>query len=266
MTIDEKEDRLIYVEPVENDKNVFIYWEGPEYSLISLLRKIIYKFSDGGKNYKVHFLNDSNISQYIDIPEEYFNLSIVQKADLVRVNVVYKYGGIWLDSDTLVMSNLASLFDIIDNQSGFLIKENNIYVCNGVFGSKSKTQFLSEYAKRIADTIKTHAPEHLSWSALGPSMANDIHLSTNMTNDYIVFDGLDTLYPVNWDGCVEYFLHRKKDEYKIVEREYQPLIVLVNSVYRNLENNTEEEILEMDNILAYFLQKCITSKEINGII
>tara|TARA_R110002012_G_C11478950_1_gene594813 strand:- start:34 stop:834 length:801 start_codon:yes stop_codon:yes gene_type:complete len=266
MTIDEKEDRLIYVEPVENDKNVFIYWEGPEYSLISLLRKIIYKFSDDGKNYKVHFLNDSNISQYIDIPEEYFNLSVVQKADLVRVNVVYKYGGIWLDSDTLVMSNLASLFDIIDNQSGFLIKEDNLYVCNGVFGSKSKTQFLSECVKRIADTIKTQTPEQLSWSALGPSMVNDIHLSTNMTSDYKVFNGLDTLYPIECGKCGYHFLNKKRDEYKTVEREYQPLIVLVHPVYIGLENKTEEEILEMDNILTYFLQKCITSKEINGII
>lgn len=245
--------------PIENDKNVFVYWEGPEFSLISLLRKIIYKFSDNGNNYKVFFLNDSNISQYIDIPKEYYSLAVNHKSDLIRANIIYKYGGIWLDSDTLVMSNLDSLFDIIDKKDGFLIKENNSIVCTGVFGSKSKTDFLFEWIERIDFKIKN---KNLGWSDIGPMMVHSIHKTTSTTEGYEIFNGLDTVYPVNWDVCVEYFLHKKRDQYKILEREYQPFIILVNSVYRNLENKTEEEILEMDNILSHFLQKCIANKEV----
>ena len=55
------------------------------------------------------------------------------QADFVRVNVICDYGGIWLDSDTLVLDSLDSLFDIIDNKDGFLIKENNKILWNGIF-------------------------------------------------------------------------------------------------------------------------------------
>lgn len=243
-----------YLIPVENDKNIFIYWEGPEYPLIVLLRKIIYKFSKGGSNFKVFFLNDSNINKYIEVPKEYHRLAVNHKSDLIRANIVYKYGGIWLDSDTLVMSDLKSLFDIVDKKDGFLIRENNSIVCTGVFGSKSKTKFLNEWVKRINTKVKKR---NLGWSDIGPEMVDAIHKSTDTTENFTIFNGLDTVYPVNWDMCVRYFLEIEKSQHHLLERDYQPLIILVNSVYKKLKNKTEEEILTMDNPLAYFLKKSL---------
>ena len=245
--------------PIENDKNVFVYWEGPEFSLITLLRRIIYKFSKNNENYKVFFLNDSNISHYIDIPSEYSSLAVNHKSDFIRANIIYKYGGIWLDSDTLVMSDLSSLFEIIGRKNGFLIKQNNDIVCTGVFGSKSKTGFLKEWKIRIDQRIKK---KRLAWDEIGPVMVHSIHLQTDTTNNYEIFNGLDNVYPVNWNICVEHFLNKERHHYQTLEREYQPFIILVNSVYRKLKDKTEEEILKLDNPLAHFLRLSLDRSEI----
>ena len=44
-----------------NDRNVFLYWEGEDNSLISILRKLIYLHSKSGKGYKVHLINHKNV-------------------------------------------------------------------------------------------------------------------------------------------------------------------------------------------------------------
>ena len=54
------------------NRNVFIFWIGKEYSLIKILRELIYLHSNNGKKYKVHFLNDDNVKDYIkNIPPKY---------------------------------------------------------------------------------------------------------------------------------------------------------------------------------------------------
>ena len=101
------------------ERNVFIFWIGKEYSLIKILRELIYLHSNNGKNYKVHFLNDDNVKDYIkNIPQKYYKLRPAHKADFVRVNVICDYGGIWLDSDTIVMDDLSSSIHSFDLQKG----------------------------------------------------------------------------------------------------------------------------------------------------
>jgi hypothetical protein len=74
-------------------------------------------------------------------------------------------------------------------------------------------------------------------------------------NNYEIINGLETIYPVNWDKCVTEFIEKPYDNYKTIVRTFQPLIVLVKFVYRKLEFMTEEEILNGAMPLNYFLRK-----------
>jgi len=113
------------MEKMEN-RNVFLYWVGKDYKLIVMLRTLIYLHSTTGKGYKMHLITDKNISNYVrEIPDYFSKLKPAHQADFVRVNVICDYGGIWLDSDTIVMSSLDPLFDIFEKFNGFFIKENN---------------------------------------------------------------------------------------------------------------------------------------------
>jgi hypothetical protein len=63
------------------------------------------------------------------------------------------------------------------------------------------------------------------------------------------------MYPVNWDVCVDEYILKPYDNYKTIVRDYQPLVILVNSVYRCIEDNTEERILNAKMPLNYFISK-----------
>ena len=117
-------------------RNLFLFWVGKEYKLILILRHLIYLHSKNGKGYNVILITNENIINYVKIPEYFHLLQHAHKADFVRVNVICDYGGIWLDSDTLVLDNLDILFDIIERKNGFFIKQGNTVLWNGIFGSK----------------------------------------------------------------------------------------------------------------------------------
>ena len=197
-------------------------------------------------------ITDKNIHKYIkDIPDNFHSLCPAHQADFVRVSVICNYGGLWLDSDTIVLDKLDSLFEIIDKKDGFFIKENNRYYCNGVFGSKSNTQLMLQWKNKIYDIV--FKKSNLKWSELGSVILNK--LSVDYMGDYEIFNGLDNMYPVNWPDCVKHFIDMPYDNYKNILRDYQPILILVNSVYKKLDDKTEKEILEGNMPINYFINK-----------
>ncbi|CAE7247697.1 unnamed protein product [Symbiodinium pilosum] len=62
-------------------------------------------------------ISDDNVLTYIpDMPEEYFRMPYSQaKADLVRYAVLYHHGGIYMDTDILVVQDLDAVVDLIQS-------------------------------------------------------------------------------------------------------------------------------------------------------
>ena len=237
-------------------RNIYLYWIGKEYKLISILKNLIYLHSTNGIGYKIHILTDKNISDYIKhIPDYFSNLCPAHQADFVRVNVICDYGGIWLDSDTLVVDSLDSLFDFIEIKNGFFIKENNNILWNGIFGSKPNTPLMITWKTEMMNILDKKQC-NIYWAEIGCVLLQNIYnTNADLYDNYKIFEGLDNLYPVNWNNCVTEFIDKPYDNYKTLIREYQPLVVLVNSVYKKLEDKTEKEILEDNMPINYFINK-----------
>jgi hypothetical protein len=245
-------------------RTIFLFWVGKEFKLISILRHLIDLHSTNGKGYKVVLLTHTNIDEYIEnIPTYFYKLCPAHQADFVRVHVICDYGGIWLDSDTLVLDSLDSLFDILETKNGFFIKENNSTICNGIFGSKSKTPLMILWKTQMM-IILNKKKEKISWTEIGNELLNNlIKTEKYLYDNYTIFDGLDNLYPINWDKCENEFLNKPYDNYKTIIRDYQPLIVLVNNVYRKIESSTESEILNGNLPLNYFINKSFENKGVS---
>jgi hypothetical protein len=240
------------------ERNVFLYWVGKEYTLICILRNLIYLHSKNGIGYNVHFITEKNIIQYISIPDYFTNLCPAHQADFVRVNVICDYGGIWLDSDTIVLDSLDSLFDCMETTYGFFILQNNEHLWNGIFGSKSNTPFMLKWKKEMIKLLE-EKKETIAWCEIGNTLLETI--KSSMIN-YTILNGLDNLYPVNWANCVDEFIDKPYDNYKTIIRGYQPLVALVHLVYKRLENVSEQDILNGTMPINYFINKSFGTKNL----
>lgn len=261
-----KNNIIINKEDLKKNNNVFIYWTGSDYSLIKILRKLIYLKSENETAYKVNFITRNNVKDYIkNLPECFDSLLPAHQADFIRVNVICDYGGIWLDSDVILMDNLSSLFNLIKEKDGFFIKQNNEIIYNGLFGSKPDTPLMLDWQNYI-NNILLIKKNNIYWEEIGNTYLQKIFIDTELFNNYKIFDGLDNMYPINYNNCVTEFLEKPYENYKNIEKEYQPIIVLVNSVYKKLSNFTEDEIMNKNLPLNYFLNKAFDNNYTNEIV
>lgn len=82
-------------------------------SMISNLKKI-------NKDHDVFFLDSKTVLDYIP---NIYNISkdmpLANKSDIIRLELLKRYGGIWLDSSSLVMEDLSWVHDLNSRDSGF---------------------------------------------------------------------------------------------------------------------------------------------------
>lgn len=128
---------------------MWVYWElvngatkPPDY--IQLCLYIIKK--NGSRYFNVVLLDEQNIFTYLpDLRKDINTLPIALKTDYIRVKLLYEYGGLWIDADTILMNNLKDIYQKLNSGVDFIsfgctggvCKNNEGYgrPSNGVMGS-----------------------------------------------------------------------------------------------------------------------------------
>jgi len=134
---------------------IFLYWENkkgstkrPEY--LDLCFDTIVKHCSN--SFEIVLLNEKTIHDYLPNLREDLDrkLSIPQKTDYFRFKLLHKYGGIWLDTDTIIMQDLMPLFKNLEKydyvgggcHTNDCSKTGHPYPFNGVMMSRPNTKFM----------------------------------------------------------------------------------------------------------------------------
>ena len=94
--------------------------------------------------------NDNVIIKKVDRIKEFDNypVSHVQyEADIIRMDVLYEYGGIYLDTDIYIVKNIESL---LDAHSFYIAKETETNFINCVIISEPKNEFVKIWLEHFA--------------------------------------------------------------------------------------------------------------------
>ena len=138
---------------------IFTFWE-PKNKLPGYLRLGLMTWKKYLINYKIILLDYSNLPRYLDsnilskIKCKHFSLPI--QADAIRVAILQKYGGIWMDPDTIITN--PSILNIIKKLKRFELamigdKDNNI-VHIGFIYAKKNSKILKKWLNGIIEHIK----------------------------------------------------------------------------------------------------------------
>lgn len=254
----------IVVNPDEN--NLFMYWVGPVPDFILYLRKLIYLHSQNQTKYKIHLINRETVLNYIDeLPECFDKLKPAHQADYVRVAAVCKYGGIWLDSDTIVMNNLSSMFAKLKDHDGFFVTEDD-GLFNGVFGSKTNTPLMQDWFNKVKNILR-EKKENINWTDIGSGIINDYKNKpdyTSLITGYYIYDGPNTLYPILWHNADDLFV-TDPDKIKKYEKPDQPVIVLFwsSGIKNKLEVMSIDDFFDKSRPIGAFLNKSMATLNID---
>jgi FkbM family methyltransferase len=227
----------------------------------------MYLHSKNGKGYKIVLLNRENIQDYMDVPFYFDELKPAHQADYVRVFVLEKTGGIWMDSDTLVLDKMDLMFDLLEQKNGFFFTQGTTHIWNGVFGTRPNTPLFQEWKQYILHTLEqTPNKSELNWEMIGNTFLTNAYNKTPVLyQEYEILNGSMSVYPVNWMNCVNVYLKSPYDTYKDIIRSFQPFLVLVNSVYKEMESESIQDIFQKERPLKYFLEKGIKNAPLKNI-
>ena len=122
-------------DPVDsNMKNCIwvCWWQGLE-NAPEIVKRCVESIQCNAGTHKVIVITDQNVGQYIDIPEWIKKkqaegiISRTNLSDLLRVSLLAKYGGLWLDSTFFCVGSLS---DIAFNEPVFSIKRPDYLHCS----------------------------------------------------------------------------------------------------------------------------------------
>ena len=84
-------------------KIIWAYWDKqnlPEF--IKICQKNWKKFA---RHYKIHLLHKQNIENWINMPDNWQTLPPYRQSDIIRLKLLEKYGGIWMDASIILLTN-----------------------------------------------------------------------------------------------------------------------------------------------------------------
>ena len=91
------------IKMVKPIKIIWSYWDGPQDNLI---KKCFHSWFEYLDDWDINILDEKSLeSLNILKPSTWSELSPTTKSDIIRLNVLYKYGGIWMDASILLHQN-----------------------------------------------------------------------------------------------------------------------------------------------------------------
>ena len=160
------------------NKNVFTYWETPVGELIPpYISLCIQSIERHCKEF--HLITPENVSSYIDDNDLNPNWRklpyIAQRADCIRVAVINKYGGFWVDADTVFIRSIDLLEEYIDdNKELCFLQWSDGRVLNGYFYAKEKSVIISKWLEYVNKQLSN--TNMIQWTSFGESILTPLVL------------------------------------------------------------------------------------------
>ena len=179
------------------DYQIFYGWLQGEENLPVLARCCYNSLKENAGPYKVTFIDEKNYSDYVDIPQyilEKFKAGKMKPAhfaDVIRINLLERYGGLWLDSTILVtepLEDYKKLLRLPFFTQKFIHEKSNDNVITKSFGAYSS---YGRWATFIQGTNILHNPVY----AFMKDFYNEYWHDFDEVIDYVLMDHiLDIAY------------------------------------------------------------------------
>lgn len=167
-----------------NSHYIFTFWE-PHSSINGYISLCIKTWKKNfPSNYKIVILDYSNLSDYLDIKLInrilYKHMDLPVQADAIRVAMLYKYGGFWMDADTLIINS--KFIDLIHGSDLIMFgnsKDNHKQHIGFIYASSHST-VLKAWLNIIIYKVKIYKYRLLLYRIFNTKFFKNLHDQTRI--------------------------------------------------------------------------------------
>ena len=154
-----------------------------------------------------------------------FGHELAGRADIIRLLALYKYGGIYIDADSVIMKpekfatflkkNRAGVFFGWENLTALRTRKLGLkarrLVANGLIGAKKGHPFFKKLLEGIVENAARLKDEERSaaWKVVGPLYVTRMYNETRREFPDIHVYPMKYFYPRHWGGITDPELHKK---------------------------------------------------------
>lgn len=176
---------------------VWLYWEGEKPLWIHKCQETV--FAHGGDVRMIdlaHFDAMRDIDRDIDLS----HLCTAHRADFIRAFLLAKFGGIWVDSDCVVMQSLSPVMEALDTYEFAGYRERGGYISNNFMAAKPGSKIACAYYTCICSILRSG--KKLEWLTLGSTA-----LTATIENSKIAWHEMpvEKIQPICWSNPQAYF-------------------------------------------------------------
>lgn len=145
--------------PCKDEKvcRIFTFWE-PEEKIPGYLKLCMKTWTKFFPDYEIVVLNYANLTDWIGKdcfdPILYQKFSLPKQADAIRCAVLKKYGGLWLDCDTIITGN--NIHHVLQNESSFMLIDQHI----AFIKAQKESVILTKWFNQIKMRLKFYKAYH----------------------------------------------------------------------------------------------------------
>lgn len=261
------------------NKNIFTFWE-PRNNIPGYLKLCIKTWKKFLPEYEIYILDYEKakkiIGDFIFSKIICKNMPLALQSDAIRVAILKKYGGIWLDTDTIILKG--NFIKKLKNFELAMIGEEKrkIQYMGFIFASK-ESSLLNEWQNKIIKRVEIY--KHLNLTKNNNSKISILYLGNEIINPilrnitkkiYFRFDSSRVnAFPernfyknssLNVIQQYEYFYFQKRDPNILIKKNVD--IILLHNSWTPLKYKLmkEEEFLNQDILLSKLLSKILFNK------
>jgi len=231
------------------NKTIWMYWENRKGSTkpayLDLCLETIIKHSP---HYDVIVLNEKTVFDYLpSLRNDLYKLKeIAHRADYIRASIVYEYGGIWLDSDVILLNEIDTMY--LDKYGyvgcGIEYGKPSIWF----FGAWRHSAILREWIHQM--NIKLAKKLHRKWrrSFKWTELGYDILWKLFKGYDYYNID-FKKFAPIIWSKWEDFF----RDDISldsIIEKDTIAVMLYNKFMFEPLKDTSRTELLNGNTLLS----------------
>ncbi len=185
-------------------KRLWIYWENiegrPEPPHISLCRETMYR----NAGVPVELVNSENLRDFL--PDIHPNIDRIErmgepgvpclaiKTAFIRIFLLEKYGGLYLDSDAIVMRDLGEIFDCLEQKDFVCTRKTSRIqhrIPNNFIASRPGGRLISMYANHMRTELSNRTS--FEWGEMG---ADSLTPLVNANREHVCEIPEDRVHPI----------------------------------------------------------------------
>lgn len=245
-------------------KKIWFYWDSVDTP--DIVDLCISRASAICSGYEVTLLNPSNLHEYIDLPKISDDVPTSNKADLIRLMLLEKHGGVWMDASIFLTQDIEWIISKLDRHESFLfysdectndlkrpISENWFIVAP--IGSK----FISDWKNEFYECITSASPK----TYYNDMDNRDYHLQNLTRPDYLLcyISAIVVLNKSKYN--ILYASSGSTGHYLNYKHKWNGIAVAVELLLRNKNRLAKTRLIKLNSTSRNGVQKLIKLNVIN---